>query len=29
MKPDKIYYEPTALTYELGHTLHERYSDIP
>ncbi len=29
MKPDKIYYEPNALTYELGHMLQEKYSDVP
>jgi len=27
--PDKIYYEPAALEYELGEILHDKFSDIP
>lgn len=29
MFPDKIYYEPAALEYELGKILHDKYSDVP
>ncbi|WP_026890073.1 SPL family radical SAM protein [Lacrimispora aerotolerans] len=29
MFPDKIYYEPDSLNYELGQTLKEKYSDVP
>ena len=29
MFPDKIYYEPASLEYELGRHLKEKYSDIP
>lgn len=29
MNPDKIYYEPAALQYELGKILHEKFSDVP
>lgn len=29
MFPDKIYYEPDSLQYELGQHLKEKYSDVP
>lgn len=29
MFPDKIYYEPDSLNYELGQQLKEKYSDVP
>ncbi len=29
MFPDKIYYEPDSLQYELGQYLKEKYSDVP
>jgi spore photoproduct lyase len=29
MNPDKIYYEPAALEYELGKILHDKFSDVP
>lgn len=29
MFPDKIYYEPASLDYELGKLLKEKYSDVP
>ena len=29
MFPEKVYYEPEALSYELGRTLKEKYSTVP
>jgi len=29
LKPDKVFYEPASLNYELGKKLREKFSDIP